>query len=735
MSPEKSPQPENILLVDGNGLLYRAYHAFPKELCSPEGEPTGAVFGFTRILLSTIKNLKPSSVVLCFDLKGPTFRHEQYDQYKATRQKMPDDLVRQVNTMYEVVRQLEFPIYTAAGYEADDIIGTLARQITEADGQARVIILTGDQDIIQLVNDRVFVYSPSAGAKQPVLYTPDQVRNRYGFRPLQMIEYKSLRGDPSDNIPGVPGIGEVTATKLVQEYGTLEKLYEAVETDTADLKPAVLEKLRAGKESALLSHQLATIDTNAPVRFDRSDSRLSLKSPEKLIALFHKLGFRSLINELPRSHKLLSEASDIFTAGPSDSADSTGPDPQNNPDNDRTLSRSEQIDQELDPVLRKMEEVGVKLDCPYLKKLAEEFETDISRLRAQLTELADEEFNPDSPQQVSHILYEVLRVPTNFIRKGKTGYTTNAATLQELAEQYPIAQIILNYREVQKLLTTYIRPLPEQVDNRHRLHTSYAPDTTSGRISSRNPNLQNIPVRSEQGRRIRQAFIADTGKVLVSADYSQIELRVAAHLSGDPVMQAVFREGRDFHAETAERVHVDRRMAKIINFSILYGKGAFQFAKDLGITQPEAKQYIEQYFKTYATLRAFLDNILETARKNGYVESAYGKRRVLPDLITGNFQRRSAAEREAISMPIQAMAADILKQAMIRLDAALTKQSSPSQLILTVHDELVVETPRKEVEKIAALLKEAMIEADHLTVPLAVNVKVGTNWSEMEELA
>ena len=729
----------SVLLVDGNGLLYRAYHAFPKELTTSTGEPIGAVYGFTRILLSTLKTLKPSYIAVCFDLKGPTFRHEAYHLYKATRAKMPEDLASQIERMYQIVEYLEFPIYTAPTYEADDVIGTLSVQITEQQAGCNVVILTGDQDILQLVNEKVSVYSPGGFPKQPILYTPEKIQEKYGFSAKQIIEYKALRGDPSDNIPGVPGVGEVTATKLLQEFGTIDKLYQALEKniDSPTLKPALLSKLKENKESAYLSHSLATIHTNAPVTFHAELCRLQLQSPERLIKLFEELGFKSLMRDLPGTHNLIAAATDVFAE--KDEAEVVPEKPEkivakssSSWGNDE-LNTSDKIDACLDPVLRRMEQVGVKLDRPYLKTLEEEFDQELAKMRSQLVELAGEEFNPDSPSQVSHILYEVLNIPTKFIRKGKTGYTTDAATLQQLAEEYPIAQLLLSYRELMKLQTTYIRPLQEQTDEKSRLHTSYAPDTSTGRISSRNPNLQNIPVRSEQGRRLRQAFIADKGKTLVAADYSQIELRVAAHLADEPLMKEVFQAGRDFHEETAARMKVDRRTAKIINFSILYGKGAFGFATDLNITVAEAKEYIESYFKTYSKLREYLDSVLEKARKEGYLETLFGRRREFPDIIASNFQRRSAAEREAVNLPIQGTAAEILKRAMCRLATSLEEHKAADWLILTVHDELVLEVPTAEVAFAATLLHSVMTDSTKLSVPLEVHLKTGTNWAEMSD--
>lgn len=715
-----------LLLVDGNALLYRAYHAFPKELTDPHGNPIGAVYGFSRVLLSTLKTLKPTCVAVCFDLSGPTFRHKKYPEYKANRSKMPEDLAMQIERTHQVVEYLEFPIYTAEAYEADDVIGTLARQVVE-NGDTEVTILTGDQDILQLINDQVSVYSPASPPKSPTLFTPKKFEEKYGFKPSQMIEYKALRGDPSDNIPGVPGIGDVSATKLIKEFGTIDNLYQALdEGKTSDIKPAALQKLKDGKENAFLSRDLATITTDAPVHYDESLCKLQLNNPERLITLFKELNFKSLLNDLPVSHRVLSHVTDIFNAEEPpvpETATSTEP-----------LSESEKTDQKLEPVLREMEKRGVKVDCTYLQDLEKEFSTEIEKIKTELMKMSGEEFNPDSPIQVSHILYEVLNIPTTNVRKGKSGFTTDASTLQELEKEYPIAASLLQYRTLTKLLNTYVKPLQTQVDDNSRTHTSYAPDTATGRISSRNPNLQNIPIRSEQGRRLRKAFIAEKGCVLIAADYSQMELRVAAHLSEDPAMIEAFKKGVDFHAETAEKMGIERHIAKALNFSILYGKGAFGFAKDFNVSVAEAKQYIEQYFSTYKELRRYLDDVLVQARQKGYGETLYGRRRPFPNLTSSNHNLRAAAEREAFNMPIQGTQADILKLAMCQLDKELKQTKSQAQLILTVHDELVLEVPERELNEIAVLVKKTMTEIVTLKVPVEVNVKAGSNWGEMKEI-
>lgn len=714
-----------LLLVDGNALFYRAYHAFPKEFTTPDGRPSGAAFGFTRILLAAIRTHKPSHVAVCFDVEGPTFRDDLYESYKATRSAMPDDLKAQVPMIWELVKRLEVPLFSAPRYEADDLIGTLAQQAVKQYDDLDVLVLSGDQDLLQLVTDRVHVYAPHIGFAKAALYDPKAVQDKYGFSPIQMIEYKSLRGDASDNIPGVPGIGEVTAKQLLAEFHSLEGIYTAIQAGKAtSVKAGVLAKLQAGEASGRLSHTLATIKTDAPVNLELDGCKLEIAHPENLIALFQEYGFKSLIQELPKSHKLVSEAADVFAGAATASYEAAPVEPQN---------ESEELDVKLAPILRSMEERGAMIDKPYLADLQVEYTEEIEKLKDRLNSLAGQPFNPDSPQQVSYILYDVMHAPTQFVRKGKTGYTTDAATLSALAPTLPIAEVLLNYREITKLQSTYIKPLQEIADEHDRLHTSYAPDTATGRISSRNPNLQNIPIRKEQGKRIRRAFIAPKGKKLIVADYSQMELRIAAHLSQDPVMIEAFKTGQDFHEQTATRMGVDRRTAKIINFSILYGKTAFTFAGDLGITVEEAKKYIEQYFTTFAKLKQYVDKVLEEARTNGYVTTMLNRRRYLPDITSSNFQRRSAAEREAVNLPIQGSQAEFLKQAMVNLEPLLEKIPG-AQMILTVHDELVVEANEADEEKVAKVLKKTMVEAMELSVPVEVQVKSGSNWAELTPL-
>lgn len=717
---------KKLLLVDGNALFHRAFHAFPMELTAPDGRPTNAAFGFTRILMAALRNLNPTHVAVCFDVAGGTFRHEQYQDYKAQRQEMPPELLAQVPMIWELTEKLEVPRFTMEGFEADDLIGTLALQAVSRYPSAEVVILSGDQDLLQLVSERVTVYAPGIGFQKAMYYTPEKVLEKYGFNPPTMVDYKALRGDPSDNIPGVPGIGEVTAKQILNLFGSLDGLYQAIAKSDPilqKLKPAMLQKLQAHEAEARLSYSLATIHTSAPVSFELESCELKLDHPDELVKLFNTLGFKSLVSELPQSHRLISDAASIFGVGEVE--------PQTTAQEDYLSAKSYQTDLALSPILRQMEQQGILLDQPYLAGLEQKFVQATGDLTEKVFSLSGQSINLDSPAQVAELLYNQLQIPTTFIKKGKTGYSTDSDSLNQLKEKYPIAGLILQYREYQKLLTTYIRPLPALADQNSRVHTNYAPDTATGRISSKNPNLQNIPSRTELGREIRQAFIAPKGRVLLAADYSQIELRLAAHFSHDPVMLEAFQSGRDFHAETAAKIGVDRRTAKVINFSILYGKGAFGFAQDMGISVAEAKAYIDQYFKTFKGLRQYLDELIEQARTVGYLETMDGRRRYFPALQTGNHNQRAAAEREAVNFPIQGSAADLLKAAMIKLAPLLPPESL---LILTVHDELVLEVPESEVEATAKLVQTVMTEVIELLVPLEVEIKSGPNWNQLEPI-
>lgn len=702
---------DKLLIVDGHALIHRAFHAIPSSLTTGEGVPTGAVYGFTRLLLAALKLSAPTFVVVTFDSRGPTFRHEKFDGYKAHRQRPDDDLLVQIPLVKEVVASLSIPKYEVPGFEADDLIGTVSRQAVAE--QVDVLILTGDMDMLQLVDDHTVVLAPRKGMSDPALYTPESVREKYGFGPEKVTFYKALKGDPSDNIPGVPGIGDITARKIVVATPSLDALYQELSGGQrpGGISDKIAEKILANEEVARLSLELATIDRDAPVSFDALTCRTHEYDRETAVDLFVKLGFRSLLRELPG-----------YTV--------TGGETLFNPAELETARPVQPLDQEVEPSLRAIEQKGVLINQDYLAKLDLEWRQEMQAGCARIHQLAGRDFNVDSSRQLAGILYDELKLPTDEVKKGKTGYTTDAHTLHKLKDLHPIIPAVLNYRELAKLVSTYTTPLPKLVGEDGRLHTTYTTDTSTGRLSSKNPNLQNIPIRSEKGQLIRKAFVAAPGKILVRADYSQIELRVVAHLARDPQMIASFRAGKDIHAATSEAMGVDRRVAKIINFSLLYGKGAYGLSEDIGCSREEAAAFIKQYFAAFPGVEKWIEETLRFLGRHGYVETLFGLKRHFPGTKGTKPNRYSRFGREAINLPVQGTAAEILKRAMIEIhhDSRLH-----DTMILTVHDELVLEVPRAQVEQAGRRLKEIMEKTTTLVVPLLVEVGTGENWGDTKE--
>jgi 5'-3' exonuclease len=694
------------LIVDGHNLIYRAFHAFPPTLTTADGTPVNAVFGFLKLLITAATQQHVQHILVTFDESEDTFRSKEYPAYKAHRSPMPDLLRPQIPLAKELVAALNLPIYSVGGWEADDLMATLAHQLP---GPVR--ILSGDQDLVQLVTNSIFVLLPDrTGGVQ--LMTPESVQEKYGFAPEAMITYKGLRGDPSDNLPGVPGIGEVTAKQLIAQADTLDALYEQL--DQLEMKPRIRELLRDKEADARLSARLATISDQAPVSIPNPLTRWE-GIPESARELLQQLGFKSFLKT---------------------GAGATPPPLPSAPE-DTDDSVAAKLDASIDPILRQIENHGVMVDGDYLQQLETEFGERLATLKGEATDLAGQPFNLNAPAQLATILYEVLQVPTAGIKKGKSGsYTTDAETLQQLAPTVPLAATILQFRELDKLQSTYVKPLQELIDEHSRIHTSYAPDTATGRISSRHPNLQNIPIRTEEGKRIRGAFVAPNGSVLVSADYSQIELRLAAELSGDENLRRVFTEDRDIHTAVAESVGVDRRTAKVINFSILYGTSAYGLAKTLEVPVHAAQEAIDRYYETYPQLKSYLDNIRLQVRENGFLVSESGRIRRWPTIIAGGVPAavKQAAEREAINFPIQSAAADLLKRAMVGMTSWLNEHPDMGSMILTVHDELVLEVPEDRTEEAARALSHAMLTASTYATPIKVEAKSGNRWSELTPL-
>lgn len=912
---------ETFVILDGNALIHRAFHALPP-LMTKKGEMVNAVYGFASIVLKVLKELHPTYIAATFDLAAPTFRHKEYAEYKATRIKAPQDLYDQIPRVKEVVQAFNIPIYEQEGFEADDLIGTVTKKLH---GRAiRTVIVTGDMDTLQLVDDDTRVYTMKKGVGETAEFGPEEVRERYGLMPDQMIDYKALRGDPSDNIPGVPGIGEKTATELLQTFKTLDELYEAVETNPKKLetvKPRVLELLKAHKREAELSKKLGTIVRNVPIHFVLNDARAKSYHRQRVVDLFQELEFKSLLSKLPtmslfmhaeappEQQELVKPKKDPrkdarYTIVDDDESFTTlllklktattlAVDTEttaintldakllgvslswkegeayyvniNHADGEERLKKlsgilenpkvkkyghnmkydykvflragtslapltfdsmiasylinpgsrqhsldaiafsefgyemqpitdligkpgkagqlamdqvpleklgwyscedadftfrlvqklgSElaskggeellrKIEMPLIPVLADMELTGITINVPFLARMSKRVKTDLAKLEKSIYAAAGSQFNINSPAQLKEVLFEKLKISTQGIGKTKTGFSTAAAELEKIKDAHPIIPMMMEHRELAKLLSTYLDALPALVHPvTGRVHTEYNQVVAAtGRLSSSNPNLQNIPVRTELGREIRKAFVTKKGFMLVSADYSQIELRLAAALSGDKKMLDAFRKGEDIHARTAADIHgiplehvtKDIRFtAKEVNFGVLYGMGVYGLASRTGITREHAKEFIDKYFSVYQGVAAYIEETKALAKSRGYVETLFGRRRYLPEINSGMAQVRAQAERMAVNMPLQGTAADLMKLAMIAVHEELPKVSPNSKILLQVHDELVLEVPKSDVRRVATFAKETMETVEKFAVPIVVDVSVGLNWGEME---
>jgi DNA polymerase-1 len=915
---------KTLILIDGNALIHRAYHALPP-LSTKSGELVNAVYGFTVTLLSVLEKFGPEYIAASFDLAGPTFRHEKFDGYKGTRVKAPDELYAQIPRVKEVVEAFNIPIYEKAGFEADDVIGTLSRQAVEKSGDVEVVIVTGDRDALQLVNDRVKVFTMRKGVKDTVLYGHAGVVAKYSLEPEQLKDFKGLCGDSSDNIPGVKGIGEKGAIGLLQKYGSLENVYASLE----EIRGALKKKLEEGRESAFLSKELGTIDTHVPVELDLARCVAHDFDRNKVAKLFQELGFYSLVKRLPGNHDkergtgsreqgtgskeqgrkakknkvvVLSEKAEIeeflsqrketgeisivpdvqagtlfgsslqgvaicrpeLVSGPRSRRSTEIPkqvrddklesayvpySPETKSDiqtlledekigkvlydaktvgkvleregialrgtefdvmlagyllnagSDVSLEHlaleefgteyafafsgkkgvtSEEVAQKAESVLRlkeryvekmhavsqeqlpgntlekvfrdiemplievlaKMERYGVRLNTETLRKLSDEMAADLEKIEKDIYMFAGKEFNINSPRQLAQVLFEDLKIPTDGIKKLKTGFSTASPELAKLRGEYPIVQLIEQYRELFKLKTTYLDVLPRLTDERSRLHTTFHQAVTAtGRLSSSDPNLQNIPVRNHWGERIRAGFEAEPGRVLVGADYSQIELRVAAHLADDEKMLEAFRNKEDIHRTTASLVHgvkpedvTDemRRQAKVLNFGIIYGMGSYGLAQAAGTDQQSAAKFIREYLQKFSGVAKYMEDMKAFARKHGYVETALGRRRYVAEINSPNQQIARAAERMAINMPIQGLEADIVKLAMIAADKLISEKFSDSvRMLLQVHDELIFEVKEGVAETFMPEIKKAMESVYDLKAPLVAEVFQGKNWGEI----
>jgi DNA polymerase-1 len=884
-----------LILIDAHSLVYRAFFALPP-MSTSGGVVTNAAYGFTSMLAIVLAN-RPEYAIAAFDMGKPTFRSQEYKEYKQGRRPMPDDLRPQFELVRRILNSLSIPILGVEGFEADDVIGTLARK-AEATGAA-VTIVSGDLDCLQLVSDSVEALVPRRGITDTMLYGPDQVRQRYGFEPIQLIEYKALRGDTSDNIPGVPGVGDKTAATLVQQFGTVEALLDGLD----QLKEGrVKASIAANADQIRLGKRMVTIRTDVPVELDLDAARWLRYDANRARTVFDELEFRQLLARVPAPdavplqptlalepvelsgavamvdeehlahlQEAMGEAEQVALFGlwdgqprsgthvgmgvaigdqawyvpaalagrlaadlsarpllghdvkemelaleaiapgehdwlfsthlaayllgagardprledlareflgmqlvPADQLLGTGRNARKAADcapgdcaefvggrAQAVLHLRPRLDAEmrnlgvdylfhevempLAAVLAGMEAEGIAIDGPYLRDMQEELQEQLTALEAEVSELAGYQFNLNAPQQLAKLLFEDLRLPVG--KRTKTGYSTDADTLEALRDKHPIVALVLEHRQLSKLKSTYVDALPGLVDPATgRVHTSFGQaSTATGRLSSSNPNLMNIPVRTELGQRIRRAFrAARPDHTLFAADYSQIELRVAAHLSEDPQMLAAFAAGHDIHAATAARVfkvpieQVDssqRRLAKVANFGSIYGQGEYGLSQQLSIPGDEARAFLREYWSTYDRLKEWLDALRADAREKGVVVSATGRRRAIPDLRSPNYSLRQAAERMAINFPIQSLAADIIKVAMVRLQRELDERGMAGRMLLQVHDELVFEVPEAEVAAFAETVPRVMTEAYDLMTGLEVEAKMGPNWADMRRLA
>ena len=792
---QKSEEKEKTLvLLDAHAILHRAYHALP-DFASPTGEPTGALYGVVTMLLKIVEELKPDYIVACYDLPEPTYRHEVYKEYKAGRAKTDDSLVAQIKRSYDIFEAFGVPIYAKAGFEADDILGTVVEKMKDVKG-LRTIIASGDMDTLQLVDKKkVLVYTLKKGINDTVLYDESAVMGRFNFGPKQVPDYKGLRGDPSDNIPGIKGVGEKTATELIVHFKTVEGIYKALKKDegllrAVGIKERMIELLKTNEEEALFSKMLATIRHDAPIEFMLPDKtwRDGLDI-ERVLTLFAELGFRTLATRVSNLFGVaLAEKDEAQESSvePEElqktalalwllSSDTTNPTYEDLTQYGRahecaTFSEIqahifaelkkqnlmrvyEEIELPLMPVLRAMEKKGVRIDVLHLKKLSEKIHTEITKLEERIYGYAGREFNVNSPKQLGEILYDVLELKPKNQKHTATGQrSTRESELEKLQNEHPIIGEILRYREIQKLVSTYVDTIPTMVGSDGRLHTTFLQaGTTTGRMSSQNPNIQNIPVRTEEGREIRKAFVADTGSTLVSIDYSQVELRIAGMLSEDKKLIEIFKNGEDVHQGVASRVfgvELDevtpdmRRQAKVINFGILYGMGVNALRANLGeaTTRAEAQEFFNAYFNTFTRLAEYLEETKAFARAHGYTETHFGRRRYFPGMNSSAPFLRAQAERMAINAPVQGTAADVIRIAMVHIHSYLEKEtlSDDVRMLLQVHDELVFEIKNEKVATIVPVLKSLMenvlsLEETH-GVPIVAEVKAGSCWDGMQKL-
>ncbi len=809
---EAAATPRRIVLIDSHAILHRGYHALP-EFVSSKGEPTGALYGLSLMLLSISKEWHPDYVIAAFDLAKPTYRHEAYQNYKAGRQKTDDALSRQIAKSRDVFKAFGIPIVEAEGFEADDVLGTLAAQMAKDDAN-EIIIASGDMDTMQLIEGaKVRVYTLKKGVKDTVTYDEDAVRARYGFGPEMVADYKGLRGDPSDNIIGVPGIGEKTATELITKIGGVEAIYKLLKKDREAVKAKakvterIVALLEEHEEEARFSKMLATIRRDAPVAVDLGKMpKFGAADRDSVRALFGELEFRSLAprveeffgapkaapgeaaklfpeaEEAPVDPVTLAEASVALWVLNSAMSNPSRADVVHHAGTaDVAAARDkifaelkaagvwgvfEKIERPIIPVVAAMNARGVAVDAEYLRGLAKGYRAELEALEKEIHALAGEEFNVASPKQLGEVLFVKMGLGGKGGKKTPGGaVSTREEVLERYLDDSPIVGKVLEYRELAKLLSTYAEKIPELVAPDGRLRTTFLQaGTTTGRMACADPNLQNIPVKDERGRAIRRGFVAPAGKKLLALDYSQVELRLAAILSGEEKLTTAFRDGRDIHAEVAsqtfgkpaaEVTKEDRRRAKVINFGILYGMGVTALARQLGVPRADAQRFFSQHFEAHPTLAAWIERTKRDAARLGYTETLFGRRRYLEGIDSPLPFVRAAAERMAVNAPIQGTQADMLKIAMGRLDRLIETRGwrGRADLIMQIHDELVFEIDGEIAEEAAALFAVEMVgvldEVELETfgvpdrgrelvrgagVPIIVEAAAGENWAAMEKL-
>lgn len=921
-----------LIIIDGNALIHRSFHALPPTLRTKKGVLVNAVYGFTSFLLKALNEFHPEYVVLTLDKKDKTFRHEAYAEYKATRIKAPDELYEQIPLVKQVAEAFNIPIFELSGFEADDLIGTICEK-TKDEKNLEKIIITGDLDTLQLINARTKVYTMSRGLSDSVLYGDEEVRARYSLNPDQIINYKALRGDVSDNIPGVKGIGEKTASDLLVEFKTLDGVYKAVEKNSPKIKPRILELLKEHKDKAYLSQSLATIDLNVPLKFSLSDITFTNFKLENVIEIFSEFEFKSLLNKVKDLRDKLNKDHDAksgkikntdgasepveektsgtekfarnakefnyelvddekkfasflkklklqkaFTVDTETSglnpitaeligisfswkegeayfilADKTRLEklkpiledkkikkyghnlkfdwrvlknqgvelqgltfdtmiasyllnPGNRQHNLDSLAFTElgfekiskkdlagteptqmildfkafapeklslyscedaditnrlvkiltkrlkteeledlfnRLEMPLIPILGEIEDNGIKLDSKPLAILEKEVKIKLERLEKDIHKLAGKKFNINSTKQLKEILFENLEIPTDNIKKTKTGFSTAEDELEKLNDLHPIIPLLRDYRELNKLQTTYLSALPKLINPKTgRIHTSFNQTVTAtGRLSSTEPNLQNIPTRTDEGRRIREAFIAKSGYQFVGFDYSQIELRLAAHISGDKKMIAAFKNEEDIHTATAAEINgvklsevtkTMRREAKAINFGILYGQGPHGLSQSAGIPYSQANDFIKKYFVAYPSVKKMITSSIEEAQKNSYAITLFGRKRPLPEIESSIPAIRKSAERMAINTPLQGTAADLIKMAMIKVEELIYGHEDDIRMLLQIHDELIFEVKKDKLDFYSPKIKNIMQDVLKLRVPILVDESVGDTWGDLK---